>query len=381
MVHTLWSIVNARSAYHGKQKRDITKDVIRSTVDWKLMFLELFVGFLDRWRHSGMPGLTEQTHMAVRQMCLVLVELSKHCLNNLGFNYVLLSRLSSDPIEQRFGWYRLLSGSNYFVSVKQIIESERKIKMVSLLKFDSISYAAITEAFSYAGPLDNNAAKIGKEIFYSLMNGTFVEPQLSDSNIIMYVTGALVRSELRLRNCDQCSSILVNEETQLESCDFSENSNPGLEMQQFINLINRGGLLNPSTVAFAVCLKAWILFNTIKSSEKSIHAFLSSENHLQCFLAIMTEAIENDNDMYQLAMGLTECEFGHPVLRSLVARFFNAMIKNFVVFYSHKDDTLPSDVRRRNCKIRKLSSSTTSRTSFYDGNISILGNSNLENSQ
>ena len=52
-----------------------------------------------------------------------------------GFQYVLTALFQSDPLEKRFGIYRQMSGSNYFVSVRQIFESERKLKVQSLLKY------------------------------------------------------------------------------------------------------------------------------------------------------------------------------------------------------------------------------------------------------
>ena len=36
-----------------------------------------------------------------------------YLLEEKGSNYVLLSFITSDPIERRFGWYRQLGGANY----------------------------------------------------------------------------------------------------------------------------------------------------------------------------------------------------------------------------------------------------------------------------
>jgi hypothetical protein len=288
-------------------------------------------------------------------MCLVLVAISKYCIESLGFNYVMLGQFSSDPIENRFGWYRTLSGSNYFISVRQVMESERKIKTVSLLKFDKISCAAITENIHERTNGDDNAKILGLKIASLILeHQDFVQPDLPDSNIILYVAGALVRSEMRLRNCKQCSQLLINYEEELRSDDFYDGDKfIGSQIHDFVNIINRGGLLNPSDIAFAICLKSWIVFTTIKHSENLIHLFLSSNNHLQCFLTILHECIENDEDMYDLLMGKTECEFGHPVLYSLEARFFNTMIKNFVVCFSQQ--TYVGGVSEMNHqKIRKL---------------------------
>lgn len=52
----------------------------------------------------------------------------------MRFRFVLLGQISSDPVEKRFGLYRQMSGSNYFISQKQVEESERKLKILSIIK-------------------------------------------------------------------------------------------------------------------------------------------------------------------------------------------------------------------------------------------------------
>nr|XP_040569385.1 uncharacterized protein LOC121118854 [Lepeophtheirus salmonis] len=41
----------------------------------------------------------------------------------------------SYPIEIRFAWYRQLSGGIYYISVRQILEVEKKIRILRLVKF------------------------------------------------------------------------------------------------------------------------------------------------------------------------------------------------------------------------------------------------------
>jgi len=68
------------------------------------------------------------------------------CVDKLDFAYVLLGHLQSDAIESRFGWLRQLSGANYFISVKQVIDSDRKIRTLSLLKFSGFSLSELDAA-------------------------------------------------------------------------------------------------------------------------------------------------------------------------------------------------------------------------------------------
>ena len=51
-----------------------------------------------------------------------------------NFTHVLLGKYMSDPIEERFGWYRQANGGNFFMSIKQLLLAEKKIHTLSLLQ-------------------------------------------------------------------------------------------------------------------------------------------------------------------------------------------------------------------------------------------------------
>ncbi|CAN7938448.1 unnamed protein product [Ixodes hexagonus] len=107
----------------------------------QIAFVGTFVDWLDAWRdlgvHTGM--LTQDTHTALRLTSHSLVELTRHCLGELGFKYVLLGKFQTDRLEERFGRYRQLSGSQYHVSITQVFESEKKIRLQDPLRFPSMS--------------------------------------------------------------------------------------------------------------------------------------------------------------------------------------------------------------------------------------------------
>lgn len=61
----------------------------------------------------------------------------EYLLNTEKFHYVLPGRFQTDNLELRFSQYRQLSGGNYNVSVRQIMESEKKLKLIGLLHLKS----------------------------------------------------------------------------------------------------------------------------------------------------------------------------------------------------------------------------------------------------
>ncbi|KAH7970425.1 hypothetical protein HPB49_006728 [Dermacentor silvarum] len=52
--------------------------------------------------------------------------------------YVLLGKFQTDSLEDRFGQYRQLSGANYHVSIRQIYESETKLRLQKVLELPDI---------------------------------------------------------------------------------------------------------------------------------------------------------------------------------------------------------------------------------------------------
>ena len=91
--------------------------------------------FFSTWRQQKSDKkLTRETFLACEQICLVLRDLATYLIQENGFRFVFLGQISSDPVEKRLGLYRQMSGSNYFISQKQIEESERKLKILSIIK-------------------------------------------------------------------------------------------------------------------------------------------------------------------------------------------------------------------------------------------------------
>ncbi|KAH7966209.1 hypothetical protein HPB49_014495 [Dermacentor silvarum] len=70
-------------------------------------------------------ALSTETHSALRLTCYSLVELCRYCLKEVNFDYVLLGKFQTDRLEERFGQYRRLSGTNYHISIQQVFESAK----------------------------------------------------------------------------------------------------------------------------------------------------------------------------------------------------------------------------------------------------------------
>ena len=64
----------------------------------------------------------------------------------------------SDPIEGRFGWYRQVNDYNFYRSVKQVLQAEKKIRKLSLLQQLALKSAARLFAQDLS-PVNSNNTK------------------------------------------------------------------------------------------------------------------------------------------------------------------------------------------------------------------------------
>ena len=121
------------------------------------MFLQRVVDWAECWRvMSDKRGkLSPQTFTSFRHSCIALPCIVNHLTGNCGYSYVLSSFLQNDPLEYHFGLYRMMSGAQYHISYCQVLETERRIKLSSILKLfskkpveDSISLKNFLESCS-----------------------------------------------------------------------------------------------------------------------------------------------------------------------------------------------------------------------------------------
>ena len=128
IVFSFCKILTINSWYAGFKKNDALQQPIRAD-DSRLDHLRRSADLLESWSASKRSGLTRETTLAwvitLRSLYLVCEDL----LNNFGYQFALLGKFQSDPIEARFGLYRQLSGGNFFISLRQLLDSEKKIRV------------------------------------------------------------------------------------------------------------------------------------------------------------------------------------------------------------------------------------------------------------
>ena len=95
--------------------------------------------------------------------------------------------MQSDAIESRFGWLSQLSGANYYVSMRQVLESDRKIRTVSLLKYSKFSLSDIDAAIQSDASASQSDSNLLAEAIAGALTLNY-ELTSSDANIIFYIS-------------------------------------------------------------------------------------------------------------------------------------------------------------------------------------------------
>jgi hypothetical protein len=353
LIISLWNVMNVKTCSKGKHKRNETMDPIRTSCDWQLDFLKKFADFVQRWEVSNRPGLTRETFLALRHTCLALSDCATYLLDQLAFDVVLLGHLQSDPIESRFGWLRQMSGANYYISTKQVLDSDRKIRAVSLLKFSHMSLSEIDNAIhsSSSASRDNspNYDDVADDLNDNLSFG--FSPSTSDLNIIFYISGYIARSVCRTTRCDHCNEALSHSE---DISPLNVDDDLPYTARAFFDSINRGGLKTPTELTFSLTVHCWRVYEEIRANSELMTKFLRAENQNKLFYKIMDRATCHPS-IINCGLNNYLCTQGHNLTKLVVQRFFNCVAKNLVRHLTNAANQHgePSSKRR---KIAKLGS-------------------------
>ena len=120
---------------------------ITSVDDQRFEWLKKLSEWLEAWKQCSNTNntgfLTKKTYTALQHTITTLVALYKELLQHYKLRYILIGKFQTDNIESRFGLYRMLSGCNYLVSVVEVLQNEKKLKMKNLLKLYSSSKGTI----------------------------------------------------------------------------------------------------------------------------------------------------------------------------------------------------------------------------------------------
>ena len=201
-----WNILNIKSPSKGKRKRDPDCEKISAENYVQIsQFFSKIVVWINNWKSSGKPGLSDETFKTFKQTSSTIPLLAEYLILEVALEYVLTGKLQSDFLERRFGRYRQLSGANYFATERQFLEAEKSIRIKSLIKSSGYSINDVQSIMK----TDKNACESdvnthADAIMDIISEDVVAELLPADKNIVYYVVGFVARSltkQLRVQKC------------------------------------------------------------------------------------------------------------------------------------------------------------------------------------
>lgn len=337
-----WKIMNVKHPHKGKRLRDaFMQPLTLSSDNESVTFLENVLVWMDMWKESNfeMGTLTKETHLALTHTTHAILELAKYCITELHFNYFLPGKIQTDPLEERFGKYRMLAGSQYNVSIRQVFESEAKLRLQNSLPLvlNSNKFGLIEiKSFDISDVREEKSAnKIG-EMFRDI---TVEEKDLNEVEsvipVLTYLAGYCVYGLLKKLKCQACHSGLVTDK-------YFQSSH------SLIKEMDRGGLQYPHPDVVSIVMNTYVVLLKLISKTYE-QEFLNTGNHKQVLVTIVTGQLKEE------LSHLDVCEAGHTqenLIKSIIRMSSNTFLKNYCV---KKNDTF-----KKIPKNRKLTTLTNS---------------------
>ena len=333
-----WNIVNTNDVNLGKRKRDSSRDSISLENFTNAHFLSDFADWLENWQTAskGSPfGLTADTFFTAIHTSRTLPLLADYLLRVKNYKYVLLRNTQSDPLEGRFGEQRQRNGGNYYAGVRQFIEAEKTIRLKSLIKFSNLSMLEIKEVFKPNNEAEEAQIKVDAENFIESTDIKFCYDHgtQEDKAILFYASGYISKTIKKTEKCVPCQKLVVKDDSTVEVRfeDVKNDENISEYKKRFFDVINRGGLCNPSDAMYMATVHAQECFDQIFKDQETRSILLKYRFPRKVFLRAFSEKISCCEDTAPLAN--IKCENGHQftkMLQTAALKIFNIGAKNYV---------------------------------------------------
>lgn len=342
-----WHIVNVKSPTKGIHLRQKECNPIRqdSSTDPNLIFLSKFQQWLRAWeeldmpQHGRMGKLSRETCFALSHTTSALITLCDYLLKHHKFHYVLLGKFQTDKLEGRFGQYRKMSGTNYNVAVAQVMESEKKLKIMNVLSMASSKAGPLTISALSPSPSESTSKcdsldylEKFKEVEEYVMEEEILSKE--DENVLIYISGYVAHSIKKKVNCELCLSRISLDK--IIEADFPDNC-------QYLKILDRGGLKWPTDFTLSVCISTYQVFQALIGHFKN--DFLQCNNQRQVLVKLALNFQTKSFDVNECC----SCSRSvNSLLRLCIWPLANILLNNFTKSYNNA-------VSHQKGKKRKLS--------------------------
>lgn len=344
-----WYVVNVKTVWKGVHKNDdFQKPMTAQENDIKFDFLYRFLDWLDEWKklNCSTGGLTKETHFALSHTTHALLEMAKYCIEDLKFSYFLPGKIQTDLLESRFGKYRQLAGRQHNVSIRQIYETESKLRLQSFLPcmVKSAEFGSIPIHF---GIVDNEETEteVSESILQKFSHGITVSEEdvngvKQEMPLLTYIAGYCCYSILKKLNCESCKgSLTVDKQLLVDEDAYA-----------WIKVFDRG-LLYPHPDVLNAVVYCFVVVQKIVSKEFE-KEFLSSANQ-RAIVCSLTVNVLRENVFF---LDLEGCEKSHEpekILKNIIRASVNIFLNNYC---KKKNDNFLSAKNAARRKLKTLDS-------------------------
>jgi len=176
-----------------------------------------FADWVDKWFKSQIPNtnkftMSAQTSKALASTCRSLAAIIEGLLSE-GYDYVLTARFQTDFLERRFSRYRQMSGGRFLVSLREVINSEKIISLLSLLKVGINVWDEDLSDDTINSGLDALSSEVSK------MDFTDVTLSAQSMKVCAHIGGYIVKALLEKKkvHCSACKSSLLDHGNELHT--------------------------------------------------------------------------------------------------------------------------------------------------------------------
>ena len=130
-------------------------------------------------------------------------------------SYVLLGKFQTDNLESRFRNYHKLSGSNYLVSMKDVLQSEKRLKVTPLLNLFSSTKGTITIRNCLINFSDEKKPWCDINFVDSFpFTNISKQNKIDDLSLLLLVSGYVAHKSISHISCEDCKLLFGDKEGQ-----------------------------------------------------------------------------------------------------------------------------------------------------------------------
>jgi len=270
--------------------------------------------------------LTRETMSALRHTLQTMIKLCPYLMEQLQLKYVLTGKFQTDSLEYRFAQYRRLAGTNYHVSVREIMESEKKLKLMSVLTLQSSSLGRISiskfskDCLSAASQNVEDVTVTANQFAGALHDLNLICISDDNMHVLVFIAGYVGRKLQRSVSCASCVSEILSPDDM--SCDVRPDE------LVYIHALDRGGLKWPTQALVDIVTLIYCLFQRLLSSEFE-KRFIDVPNHKQLAVHLALELLQSNSKLSLNGV----CESGHDTLQTLfkpcASKMANILLNNY----------------------------------------------------